>query len=84
MVPDIGNAERYGHRQEQQSLWKGYKGEAYYDYWYNPSRRGGSRGITFGAGLQEPMGQYPMKGYIGGFRTYSDGSGESYHYSTGD
>ena len=54
-------AEGRCHRQEQQSVWKGYKGEGYYDYWYNPDRkraRRGSIGIVSGGELKAPMGNY--------------------------
>ena len=57
--------DRHG---EQESIWKGYKGEGYYDYWYNPDRkraRSGSIGIVSGSELKEPMGNYDneTKGY---------------------
>ena len=73
------------HYRQSHSSWGGYKGEGYYDYWYNPDRKRARREANkwpSGQHLQEPMGNYPTKGYFGGYKFYSDGSEEHWGYST--
>ena len=79
-----GKGSHY-HQHESRSLWKGYKGEGYYDYWYNPDRKRARREANkwpSGQHLKEPMGNYPTKGYFGGYRINFDGTKEQWSYTT--
>ena len=90
LIPISTNAEEWsdrGDRHGSSSLWKGYKGEGYYDYWYNPDRKRARREANkwpSGQHLREPMGDYSNTFYHGGYETYSDGSVRSYGYTIGD
>ena len=91
LIPALTNAgecrwsDRPNHQHESRSLWKGYKGEGYYDYWHNPDRKRARREANkwpSGQQLQEPMGNYPTKGYFGGYRINFDGTYEQWNYTT--
>ena len=76
-----------GDRHGSSSFWKGYKGEGYYDYWYNPDRKRARREANkwpSGQHLKEPMGYYPTKGYFGGYRIHPDGTKEQWSYTSED
>lgn len=87
LIMSLAGLSEAGERKslEVDGLWKGYKGEAYYNYWYGPGRETVTRrGIVSGEELKRPMGEYKMKGYFGGFKVKPDGSIYTWNYSTDD
>ena len=93
LVPALTNAgecrwrDRPHYQHQSHSLWGGYKGEGYYDYWYNPDRKRARREANkwpSGQHLREPIGYYPIKGYFGGYRINPDGTKEQWSFTTED
>ena len=88
VLVNAGECNRWSDRDNRHgssSFWKGYKGEGYYYYWYNPDRKRARREANkwpSGQHLKEPMGYYPTKGYFGGYRINFDGTKEQWSYTT--